>query len=508
MTNALLELIGIGKRFPGVVALDKVSFAISSGEIVALIGENGAGKSTLMKVIGGVYQPDDGEIRVDGKHVAFRNVSDSIASGIGFVHQELNNLDNIDVAGNVYLGREPKSFGFLNIIDRGKMERDTQALLDRLGLNVSPSAPLSTLSIAQQQMVEIAKALSLKARVIIMDEPTSSLTLQEAQRLIEVSKELRDSGVSIIYISHRLGELPGFADRIVALRDGQNAGTLTTEEITHDNMVKLMIGRDIEQFFAEQQDGTGEKRLQVKDLQTARYPQHKVSFDVAAGEIVGMAGLVGAGRTEVSEAVFGVRPALSGDIILDGTPITVSKADDAIKRGLYLVPEDRRHNGLILEMTIRENITLPEIKRFLTGGLINMQKELDVSREYCGKLAVRTPSTEAFAGNLSGGNQQKVVLAKWFALAPKVIIFDEPTRGVDVGAKAEIYTLMRGLAKNGVAVLMISSDMEEVLGVSDRILVMHEGQISGQLGREEYSEEAVMRLAVGGGNSNGASRRN
>ena len=492
----LLEMRGISKRFAGVQALQGVSLSVWPGEVVALIGENGAGKSTLMKILGGVHSPDEGEILVNGLPVVIQSVKDSTRAGVSFIHQELNVLDNIDVAGNVFLGREPTVGGPLRLLDQAKMLVETQPYLDRLGLNVSGRTPLNQLSLAHQQMVEIAKALSLQSRLIIMDEPTSSLTLTETERLIQVVKELREQGVSVIYISHRLGEVREMSDRVVGLRDGRNAGGLAKEEITHDRMVSLMVGRDLEKFQAPTNPAPKATRFKVTGLRTRRYPDREVSFEIGAGEILGMAGLVGAGRSEAAQAIFGVDPSLGGTMTLDGQTITVRSPRDAIQQGIYLAPEDRRKSGLIVDMTIRDNITLPVLNRYAPGGLISKSRETAVAQAASKALHVKTPTVEFLARNLSGGNQQKVVLAKWLSLEPKLMIFDEPTRGIDVGAKAEIYELMRGLAQKGVAVLMISSDMEEVLGQSDRVAVMHEGGITGFLTRSEASEETVMQLAV------------
>ncbi len=493
----ILQMQKIIKRFPGVIALDAVGFAIFPGEVVALAGENGAGKSTLMKILGGVYQPDEGKIFIEGNEVKIGSVSDASANGIGFVHQELNVLDNLTVAENVFLGREPRKFGFL--IDRGKINADTEIYLKRLGLNISPKIPLRELSIAQQQMVEIAKALSLNARILIMDEPTSSLTLTETEMLLSVIKGLSEQGVSIIYISHRLGEIKEIADRVIVLRDGKNVGELAREQINHEAIVKLMVGRDIERFYKPPSNGNGNSAIEINNLQTRRYPNKSISFAVKKGEILGFAGLVGAGRSEAAQAIFGVDPSVSGTVSLDGKNIKINSARDAIKNGIYLIPEDRRNSGLILDVPIRENVTLPSLSRYASAGLVNSKKECKISNEMCEKLNVKTPSIETKAGNLSGGNQQKVVLAKWLSLDPKLLIFDEPTRGIDVGAKSEIYQLMRNLAESGVAIIMISSDMEEILGESDRVAVMHEGAITGILTREQASEEAIMKLAVGAG---------
>ena len=497
MPTPVLEMKGIVKRFPGVVALDDVGLAVHPGEVVALIGENGAGKSTLMKIIGGVYQPDEGAVFIGGREVVINSVADAIRLRIGFIHQELNVLDNLDVASNIFLGREPRRFGLLRLIDGGRMYRDARVYLERLGLDVPPDTPLSRLSIAQQQMVEIAKSLSQEARILIMDEPTSSLTLTETERLIEVVRELRAQGVSIIYISHRLGEVEALADRVVALRDGRNAGELSRAEVSHERMVRMMVGRDIANFYVRPEGGARESAFEVRALRTRRYPQHAVSFAARRGEILGFAGLVGAGRSELAQAIFGVEPPVAGELALDGRALKIRSPQDAIRQGVYLAPEDRRRAGLILEEAIRKNVSLPSLARYASAGLVNADAEGRAAKEVCGRLNVKAPSVEVAAGTLSGGNQQKVVLAKWLAREPKVLIFDEPTRGIDVGAKHEIYELMRGLARAGVVIIMISSDMEEVLGVSDRVAVMHEGRLTGVLEREQCSEEAVMRLAVG-----------
>ena len=495
MNEPILEMKGIGKRFPGVIALGGVDFSICVGEVVALAGENGAGKSTLMKILGGVYQPDEGKIFARGKEVAIRSVSDASQHGIGFVHQELNVLDNLTAAENVYLGREPKQLGFL--VDRAKLNADAEVFLKRLGLDIPGKTRVSELSIAQQQMVELAKALSLNARILIMDEPTSSLTLTETERLLDVIKDLRNQGVSIIYISHRLGEIKEIADRVVVLRDGKNAGVLERDEINHEAIVKMMVGRDIERHNRVQNSNETSESINVKDLRTRRYPNNAISFEVRKGEILGFAGLVGAGRSDAAQAIFGVDVPVSGTVTIDDRVIRISSANDAIRNGIFLIPEDRRNSGLILDIPIRENITLPALSRYSSSGLVSKTAETKKANEMCERLNVKAPSVEAKAANLSGGNQQKVVLAKWLSLEPKLLIFDEPTRGIDVGAKSEIYQLMRDLAKSGVAIVMISSDMEEVIGESDRVVVMHEGSITGILDREEANEEAIMRLAVG-----------
>ena len=493
----VLQLRHIQKRFLGVQALKGVALDVHPGEVVALLGENGAGKSTLMKIAGGIEQPDSGEVLIDGAPVVVRDVQTATSHGIAFIHQELNLLDNLDVAGNVLLGREPTIGGPLRLVDRRTMHAVVQPYLAQVGLDISPDTAVAGLSIAQQQLVEIAKALSLEARVLIMDEPTSSLTLAETSRLHDIVVRLRAEGVGVIYISHRLGEVRAVADRAVVLRDGANAGSLARDELTHDNMVRLMVGRDIAgQAHARGVAGRDEC-FRIEGLRTRRYPHQTVSFGVSRGEILGIAGLVGAGRSEVAQAIFGVERPLAGHVVLDGSAIEIADPAAAIRRGLFLVPEDRRTAGLVVDFSVRENVTLPALDRYATHGLVSVAKERASVTAVCNQLNVKAPSIEIKTANLSGGNQQKVVLAKWLALGPKVLIVDEPTRGIDVGAKAEIYTLLRGLAQAGVVIVMISSDMEEILNLSDRVAVMHEGAITGTLARADCTEERIMTLAVG-----------
>jgi len=494
-SQPLLEMRGISKRFPGVIALDSVNLQIRPGEVVALVGENGAGKSTLMKILGGVYQPDGGEILFDGRPVRIQNVNDAIGLGIAFIHQELNVLENLDVAANVFLGREPVNA--LRLIDRRKIHADTEPYLKRLGLDISTRTRLDQLSLAHQQMVEIAKALSLNARLIIMDEPTSSLTLSETKRLLELVCELSAQGVSVIYISHRLGEIDECADRVVVLRDGKNAGELPHTEATHDKLVSLMVGREIKSFYVQSNAVRTAAFFKVRQVSSSLYPSRTISFDASRGEILGFAGLVGAGRSEMAKAIVGLDPCPGKEIFLGDRKVAIAAARDAIEEGIYLVPENRRVEGLVVEMSVRENVTLPSLRRFTRFGLIQRRRERQVAQEQITSLNVKTPNTESLVLNLSGGNQQKVVLGKWLAMTPRVMILDEPTRGIDVGAKAEIYRLMRALAEQGAVILMISSDMEEILHVSDRVAVMHEGEISGVLERGNCTEENIMQLAVG-----------
>jgi len=497
MSTPVLQLKGIHKRFPGVHALRGVGLEAYAGEVLALLGENGAGKSTLMKIIGGIEQPDSGDILVDGERVVMADVHAATSRRIAFIHQELNLLDNLDVAGNVLLGREPTGWGGLRLVDSTTMHEVVKPLLDQLGLDVSPDTPLASLSIAQQQLVEIAKALSLDARVLIMDEPTSSLTLTETQRLHGVVASLRGRSVAVIYITHRLGEVRTLADRAVVLRDGANAGTLARDELTHDNMVRLMVGRDIVVDPRPPGSGSRQDYFVVEGLRTRRYPRHAVSLTVCRGEILGIAGLVGAGRSELARAIFGIEPAVDGSMRMDGEPVTMGDPAEAIRRGVFLVPEDRRSAGLIVDFSIRENVSLPALGRYATWGLVSHTREGDRVGAVCRQLHVKASSIEVRTATLSGGNQQKVVLAKWLALGPNVLIVDEPTRGIDVGAKAEIYGLLRDLAANGVSIVMISSDMEEILHVSDRIAVMHEGRVTGVVEGADRTEERIMALAVG-----------
>ena len=486
---------GIGKRFPGVIALDNVSLDIGAGEVVALCGENGAGKSTMMKILGGVYQPDAGELFMDGAAVKINNVTDSMKLLVAFIHQELNVLDNLDVAANIFLGREPKNA--LGLIDFKKIHADTEPLLQRLGLEIPSRTPLEKLSIAQKQMVEIAKALSLNSRIIIMDEPTSSLTLQETDRLLELVLELKKQGMSVVYISHRLSEVEHIADRVVVLRDGKNAGELPKADICHDKIVSLMVGREIKSSYTASTAAKTPGYFKVRNARSSRYPAKPVEFDATRGEILGFAGLVGAGRSEIVKAMVGLDHGGSAEVTIGEERIFIHKPADAIGHGIYLVPEDRRGEGLVTAMTVRENTTLPSLEKYSTFNLISKDRERKVTDEQIKSLRIKTPSGESLVLNLSGGNQQKVVLGKWLSMNPKVMILDEPTRGIDVGAKAEIYRLMRELADGGGVILMISSDMEEVLNVSDRVAVMHEGKITGVLERADCNEENVMNLAVG-----------
>ena len=497
MTEPFLRLSAITKAYPGVTALDQVSLQVRHGEVIGLVGENGAGKSTLMKVLGGVVAPSSGTIHIDGAEFHALTVADAIDAGIAFVHQELNLFENLDAAANAFIGREPLYGGILKLVDRKKLHDLTRPYLELLGVDFEPDTLVAELSIAQRQLLEIAKALSLNSRLVIMDEPTSSLTLAETDRLMRVIADLKAKGVSVIFISHRLNELMECADRVVVLRDGKVVGELAKHEISHAAMIRMMIGRDLKALYLPPAAPPGAGVLDIADAQTEAYPGRAISLLLRRGEILGLAGLIGAGRTELARVLFGIDRLVAGALTLDGARVEFATPRDAISHGIFLVPEDRKRCGLLLDESICENILLPNLPQCSAGGLVKEAQALENAEHQKKRLGIRAPDVRVHAGALSGGNQQKVVLAKWLTMNPRVLICDEPTRGVDVGAKSEIYRMLRDLADAGVAILMISSDMEEVIGVSDRIAVMHEGTISGFLERSEFSEQKILRLAVG-----------
>ena len=490
----LIEARGIHKRFLAVHALNDVSASFFEGEVVAVMGENGAGKSTLMKCLAGVHVPNEGEIRFEGEEVTIPNVNRASELGVVFIHQELNLADNLSVGANIFLGREPKTK--LGFIDHQEIYRCTAALIDQLGMSFSPDTRVSDLSIGHQQMVEIAKALSQDARVLIMDEPTSSLTQHETDVLFKLVKDLREKGLCIVFISHRLAEVNEIADRVIVLRDGQNSGELPREDIDHDRMVALMVGRELN-LHHKTQGKAGDVRLTLKEVQVAHAPDEKVTFELRSGEIAAMAGLVGAGRTELAQAIFGIGGLLGGSMEVDGTPVKISDPRDAIAAGLAYVPEDRKQHGVIIEMAIRDNVVMAGLDRYQQYGFVQQARHEEVAEEAKSQLNVKSPTVSKEVGLLSGGNQQKVVLAKWMSLGPKVLLLDEPTRGIDVGSKSEIYEAIEKMADEGAAVLFISSEMEEVLRVADRILVMHEGRLAGDLTGNDMTEERIMQLATG-----------
>ncbi len=494
----LFEMRGIVKRFPGVTALQDVSLSLRAGEVLALMGENGAGKSTLMKVLGGAYLPDEGTILVDGRTVTLRSVRDARRLGIALIHQELMLAPNLDITANIFLGNEASNPRLFAPIHGGELSRRTAALLTRVGLQMPPHTPVSALTTGQMQMVEIAKALSLQARIIVMDEPTSSLTALESAHLFAIVRQLRSEGLGIVYISHRMEEVLQLADRISVLRDGRNVGDLQREAATHKAIVALMVGRELSghYFPSRHTPPADDVVLEVKEL-VVPGARTRVSFTARRGEILGFAGLVGAGRTELMQTIFGITPALGGEMRLGGTPFAPRAPRDAIDAGVLLVPEDRKRHGLVLSMSVAENTTLPSVESLARWGVLDRAAERRVAEVQAARLGTKTPTVSHKVIGLSGGNQQKVVLAKWLALNPRVLILDEPTRGIDVAAKAEIYREIVGLAERGITILTVSSELEEVIGLCDRVVVMHEGRIIGLVAREQLTQELVAELMTG-----------
>lgn len=502
----ILKVKDVTKHFPGVIALNRVRFDLERGEVHALVGENGAGKSTLIKILAGLYPPDQGEMWLNGKRFTPQNPKDSQEMGISVIHQDLHLVPGLDAVENIFMGRQPvrNKLGFVNWKE---MRQKTQALVGQLGIDLDLDVPVGRLSVAHQQMVEIAKALSYESQIIIMDEPTSTLTDEEIQGLFCIIKALRDTGVSIIYISHRLNEIKEITDRVTVLRDGQYIGTKNVMDTTIDEVIHMMVGRNIQEKFPRIRGERGREKLRVENLSRGRYLRD-ISFTVHEGEVVGIAGLVGAGRTEAARAIAGADTKDRGSIYLDGEKIRIDSPIDAISHGIGLIPEDRKNQGLVLEMAVRGNITLPILSSFCRQlGFLDSSKESEEVTGLVSTLDIRTPSIDRAVKNLSGGNQQKVVLAKWFAKQCDVLIFDEPTRGIDVGAKIEIYNLINELTRQGKAVIMISSEMPEILGMSDRIIVMHDGQIIGEMQVEEASQEKIMSLIIGGQKGEKASDR-
>jgi ribose transport system ATP-binding protein len=493
----LLEMSGITKRFPGVIALRGVSLTLNRGEVLALMGENGAGKSTLMKILGGAQPQDEGTIKLDGQPVEISGVRAAKRLGIALIHQELMLAPNLDITSNIFLGSEP--VGPLAPIPRAAMNEKAKALLARVGLERAPTTHVSELTAGQMQMVEIAKALSMNARIIIMDEPTSSLTSGESEHLFGIIRKLRSEGIGIIYISHRMDEVLELSDRITVMRDGGYVGDLLRAEATHAKIVQLMVGRELSgQYFpAREPKNIGEPVLVVENLLVPGTPAG-VSFAARRGEILGFAGLVGSGRTELMQTIFGVTPALGGTMTLEGKPFAPRNTRDAIARGVYLAPEDRKRHGLVLPMTIAENTSLPNVGSYAKFGWLDRVTEKRVAESEVKRLRTKAFGIAQKVVNLSGGNQQKVVLGKWLAMSPRILILDEPTRGIDVGAKAEIYRHMVALAVEGITILMVSSDMEEILGMSDRVVVMHEKRLKGILPLEGLTQQRIATLMTGG----------
>jgi ribose transport system ATP-binding protein len=491
-----LEMRHISKAFPGVVALDDVSLTVLPGEIHALLGENGAGKSTLMKILAGAQPKDGGEILLNGQAVHIDSPQKAMELGISIIYQEFNLVPYLSAGENIYLGREPRA-AIPGFVDFRKLYSDAQAVINNLGVKIDARTPVNRLSIAQQQMVEIAKATSRKSKIIVMDEPSATLTDHELVALFRLMRQLKSEGVSIVYISHRLEEITEICDRATIMRDGKWVATEEVKDLTREDIIRLMVGRELKDAIPKVAAEQGQVALAVKNLNRTGV-LHDISFEVKQGEILGIAGLVGAGRTETARVIFGADPIDSGSIEVFGKRVNIRSPQDAIKHGIGLVTEDRKQQGLVLGMAVRENTTLANLGALANLGFINGRQERQVAEKYRADLGVKTPHIEQAVQNLSGGNQQKVVLAKWLYTGSKILIFDEPTRGIDVGAKSEIYKLMNALAAQGVAIIMISSELPEVLGMSDRILVMHEGRITGELSRADATQEKIMHLATGG----------
>jgi ribose transport system ATP-binding protein len=495
--SPFLHLHAIVKRFPGVLALNDVGLDVRPGEVHALLGENGAGKSTLIKVISGVYQPDTGDIHVDGRPVHIRNPHDAQRLGISTIYQEFTLAPDMTVAENIFLGREPLRLRALAIVDRKALIRQTRDVLASLDLQIDPEATVKHLGVAQQQMVEIAKALSLDARLIIMDEPTATLTSHEIDRLFQAIARLRTRNVAVVYVSHRLDEVKAVCDRATILRDGAYVATVPVSSTTIDEMIRLMVGRDLKEKFPKITAEPREEVLRVEEL-TRKGELHGVSFSVRRGEIVGIAGLVSSKRTETARAIFGADPIDSGRILLRGKPVKVRTPADAIEHGIALVPEDRKRHGIFASLSVWENVVLSALRRFSRNGILDVRHEKQRAQEFVASLRIQTSDLEKRVRDLSGGNQQKVVIAKWLNTHAEVFLFDEPTRGIDVGGKIEVYRLMGELISRGAAIVMISSELPEILGLSDRILVMREGRICGEFDRADATEEKILNCALRG----------
>lgn len=497
-SDILLSMEHISKSFPGVRALDDVSLTVRRGEVLGLLGENGAGKSTLMKILAGAYQPNSGTIIFDGQPVKISTPVQAQQLGIVTIYQEFTLVPSLTVAENIFIGREPTRGGLLSWRD---LRRQTEALMARLNIDLNPMRLVRSLSVAEQQMVEIARALSMQSKLIIMDEPTSALSNHEVQQLLAIIRDLRAQGISIIFITHHLEEALNICDRVTVLRDGRNVGTAAIGDVTLDDIIRMMVGRSMTDLFRRKETHEpGKVALRVTGLSRARNPRdpnslalHDISFEVRRGEILGIAGLVGAGRTELARAIFGADRFDKGQIEVDGVPVTIRDPRDAIRLGIGLVPEDRKQQALFLDLAIRENLSLTALKEMLLpGGFINSRAEADLVSRYQQALDIRMSSPEQRVRNLSGGNQQKVVIARWLALKPKILIVDEPTRGIDIAAKTEVHQLLDQLAQNGIAVIMISSELPEILSISDRILTIRAGRLTGVFTRAEASEEKLM----------------
>ncbi len=492
MSNVVLRMEGISKEFPGVKALDKVNLNVYEGKVMALLGENGAGKSTLMKILSGVYQKSEGELFLRQNKLEVSGPKDAMEKGIAIIHQELNLVEELSIGENIFMGRAPKIFGR---IDWNTLYKTSDALLKRLNLEINPKTLVKNLSIGHKQMVEIAKALSFEAEIIIMDEPTDALTDKETESLFKVIRDLRNQGKSIVYISHRLPEIFEICDDITVLRDGQFISESKVSDINENKLIEMMVGRKLEEQYPYLKKDISEVIFEVNHLENNLVKD--ISFALKKGEILGVAGLMGAGRTELAKSIYGAIKHTESDMALEGTKLLIRNEADALRQGIAYVSEDRKKDGLILGMSVKDNMSLSSLKQFTKGLKINKRLEKEMVNNYKESMRIKTPSIDQKVKNLSGGNQQKVSIGKALSCEPKVLILDEPTRGVDVGAKKEIYELMNAFKEKGMGIIMISSEIPEILGICDRVMVMHEGRIAGILDRNDATQEKIMRLAIG-----------
>ena len=496
MSEYLLEMKGISKSFPGVKALQNVNYQLKAGEIHALLGENGAGKSTLIKVLGGIYHPEEGSIFIDGNEVSINGVNDARDNGISIIHQELVLVPRMTVAENIFLGREPKgAFG----VDKIKMTADAQKMLDNFNVGVDADMEIADLTIAKQQMVEIVKAISFNCRILVMDEPTSSIAEKEVNALFDIMRDLTSRGVGIIYISHKMSEIFEVCDRVTVLRDGTYVDTCEVAKTNRDHLVSLMVGRELDKYYVRDHVASKDvvlKCTHINDGKKLHSRVKDVSFELHRGEILGFSGLVGAGRSETMQCIFGLTKGSKGEIELEGKKVNIKNAVDAMNLGIAMVPEDRKLEGLYHVQSVRFNSTIEVLHEFINHFYVNLGREVEITQEYIDKMHTKTPSQEQTVTNLSGGNQQKVMIGRWMATHPKVLILDEPTRGVDVGAKAEIYEIMNELTKQGVSIIMISSELPEIINMSDRVYVMYEGNVTGCIDQKDISQESIMHLAT------------
>lgn len=492
MSEIILEMEGISKSFPGVKALDGVKLSLKKGEVHALLGENGAGKSTLIKILGGIYKADEGQISIAGTPVTITNVKESHDAGIAVIHQELVLVNDMTVAENIFLGREPMKHGF---VDKRSMNDQAQALLDEFNTDVLATAKIKSLTIAKQQMVEIIKAISFQSQILVMDEPTSSISDKEVSFLFSIMRKLTERGVGIIYISHKMAELEEICDRVTVMRDGQYVNTVEVKSSSKDQLIAMMVGRDLGSYYPREYGFEGEEILRCEHISDGKSVLDG-SFSLKKGEIIGFAGLVGAGRSELMKCIFGLTKQYEGDIYVSGEKVSIQSPAQAMKHKIGLVPENRKEEGIYKVQGVRFNTTIEILDEFIKGPFTNSEKEIEIAQDYANKMKTKTPTLEQKIMNLSGGNQQKVMISRWLAIKPDVLILDEPTRGVDVGAKAEIYAIMNELAKEGIAIIMISSELPEILNMSDRIYVMTHGKVVGEFSHTEATQENIMQLAA------------